>query len=113
MAGPRRRILFVCHHNRRRSATAERVFSKRADIEVRSAGTSEAALARVNGRMLELADLIFVMDDHQREALERMVPDDPALARIVCLQIADEYPCLDGELVRLLEERVGRYLNSR
>ena len=113
MAGLRRRILFVCHHNRRRSATAERVFAKRADIEVRSAGTSEAALARVNGRMLEWADLIFVMDDHQREALERMFPDDPALARIVCLQIADEYPFLDGELVRLLEERVGRYLNSR
>ena len=63
--------------------------------------------------MLEWADLIFVMDDHQREALERMFPDDPALARIVCLQIADEYPFLDGELVRLLEERVGRYLNSR
>ena len=113
MARPLRRILFVCHHNRRRSATAERVFAKRADIEVRSAGTSEAALARVNGRMLEWADLIFVMDDEQRAALEQMFPDDPALARIVCLQIPDEYPFLDGELVRLLEERVGRYLKWR
>jgi predicted protein tyrosine phosphatase len=108
-----RRVLFVCHHNRRRSATAERVFAKRADLEVRSAGTSEAALARVNSRMLEWADLIFIMDDEQREALEQMFPEDPALARVVCLQIPDEYRFLDSELVRLLEERVEPYLNSR
>jgi predicted protein tyrosine phosphatase len=102
----------VCHQNRRRSATAERLFAKRADLEVRSAGTSEEALARVNSRMLEWADLIFVMEDRQRDALEQMFPDNAALERVVCLQIPDEYRFLDGELVRLLQERVAPYLNS-
>lgn len=110
---PIRRVLFICHHNRRRSATAERVFGKRADLEVRSAGTSETALARVNSRMLEWADMIFVMEDTQLEALEQMFPGRPALARVVCLQIPDEYEFLDEELVRLLEERVEPYLKLR
>src|ERR1700687_3541588 len=39
-----RHVLFVCRLNRSRSATAERVFCKRADLEVRSAGTSDDAL---------------------------------------------------------------------
>jgi predicted protein tyrosine phosphatase len=114
MAEPRsvRRVLFVCHYNRRRSATAERVFRKRTDLEVRSAGTSEEALARVNQHMLAWADVIFVMDREQQDALERMFPDDPALARMICLEIPDEFRFLDVELIRLLEERVERHLKA-
>ena len=114
MAEPRRvrRVLFVCQYNRRRSATAERVFAKRSDLEVRSAGTSEEALVRVNRHMLAWADVIFVMDDGQREALDRLFPDDPALARLICLQIPDEFQFLDEELVRLLENRVEPYLQE-
>ena len=107
-----RRVLFVCRANRRRSATAERVFAKRPDLDVRSAGTSEDALARVNAHMLAWADVIFVMEDEQREALERMFPAHPALARVRCLQIPDDYRFLDEELVRMLEERVAAHLNA-
>jgi predicted protein tyrosine phosphatase len=115
MAEPRpvRRVLFVCEYNRRRSATAERVFSKRPDLEVRSAGTNDTALVPINRRMLAWADLIFVMDDEQRAALERMFPGDPALGRVICLEIADKYRFLDRELIRLLEERVAPHLNAR
>ena len=42
------------------------MFSKRADLEVRSAGTAPDALARVNAQMLDWADLIFIMDEQQR-----------------------------------------------
>ena len=38
------RTLFICHFNRKRSATAERVFGKDPTLEVLSAGTSEDAL---------------------------------------------------------------------
>ena len=115
MAEPHRvrRVLFVCHYNRRRSATAERVFAKRSDLEVRSAGTSDDALVRVNQHMLAWADLIFVMDDKQREALDRLFPGDPALARLICLQIPDEFQFLDEELVQLLEDRVTPHLEQR
>ena len=66
--------LFLCRHNRMRSPTAERMFSKRPDLDVRSAGTAPDALARVNAQMLDWADLIFIMDDQQRRSLRRRSP---------------------------------------
>jgi predicted protein tyrosine phosphatase len=105
-----RRILFLCRLNQRRSATAERVFCKRPDLDVRSAGTKEDAMVRVNQRMLDWADVIFTMEDDQRVALERMFPSHPALARVICLEIPDDYTFLQPELVRLLEERVPPHL---
>jgi predicted protein tyrosine phosphatase len=111
MPQPRaRRVLFLCHYNMTRSATAERLFCKRPDLDVRSAGTSPDALARVNALMLEWADVIFIMDDVQRRSLESMFPDHPALQRLVCLDIPDNFTFLEPELVRLLEERVPAHL---
>lgn len=107
---PAKRVLFVCRLNRHRSATAERIFCKRTDLEVRSAGTQEDALVRVNARMLEWADVIFAMDPIQVAALKRMFPAHPALDRVVCLDIPDEFVFLQPQLVELLEERVGQHL---
>ena len=101
-----RRVLFVCHLNRVRSATAERLFCKRTDLDVRSAGTSSDAMVRVNARMLDWADLVLTMDEGQRQALEQMFPGHPTLSRLVCLQIPDEFTFLQPELVVLLRERV-------
>jgi Predicted protein tyrosine phosphatase len=106
-----RRVLFVCHLNRRRSATAERVFCKRPDLDVRSAGTSGDAMVRVNQRMLDWADVIFTMDDEQQRSLERMFPSHPALPHVVCLDIPDDYAFLEPALVKLLEERVTPHLD--
>jgi predicted protein tyrosine phosphatase len=105
-----RRVLFLCRHNRMRSPTAERVFCKRPGLEVRSAGTAADALARVNTNMLEWADLIFIMDEHQRRALRRSFAGHPALDRLICLQIPDEFTFLQPELVALLESRATPHL---
>ena len=105
-----RNVLFICRWNRCRSATAERVFAKRADLDVRSAGTSEDALVRVNQRMLEWADDIFIMDPSQREALEFMFPGHESLQRLICLDIPDDYVFLQPELVALLEAKVKEHL---
>lgn len=105
-----RRILFVCQLNRARSATAERLYCKRTDVDVVSAGTSEDALVRVNERMLEWADVIFTMDAGQQQDLERLFPAHAALAHAICLNIPDDYGFLQPELVQLLEERVGERL---
>ncbi len=107
-----RRVLFICQFNRCRSATAERLFCKRPDLDVRSAGTSDDALVRVNKRMLDWADLIFTMDPEQERALSRMFPGHPSLSRLICLGIPDDYGFLDPELVRLLEERVPAHLGG-
>jgi predicted protein tyrosine phosphatase len=107
---PAKRVLFVCRLNRHRSATAERIFCKRKDLDVRSAGTEDDALVRVNARMIEWADVIFAMDPIQVEALRRLFPAHPALQRVVCLDIQDVYSFLQPQLVKLLEERVGQHL---
>ena len=107
---PAKRVLFVCRLNRHRSATAERIFCKRKDLDVRSAGTEEDALVQVNARMLEWADIIFAMDPLQVEALRRMFPAHPALERVVCLDIEDVYTFLEPGLVKLLEQKVGQHL---
>ncbi|HTH03935.1 MAG TPA: hypothetical protein VL882_26850 [Vicinamibacterales bacterium] len=105
-----KRVLFVCRLNRHRSATAERIFCKRNDLDVRSAGTEEDALVQVNARMIEWADIIFAMDLLQVEALRRMFPAHPALERVVCLDIPDEFVFLQPTLVEMLNERVPRHL---
>jgi len=104
------RVLFICRYNRRRSATAERIFDKDPSLEVRSAGTSEDALVRVSQRMLDWAEIVFTMDDEQRLDLSGMFPGHAALNRIVCLDIRDRYDFLDPELVALLRERAGPHL---
>ena len=107
---PAKRVLFICRLNRHRSATAERIFSKRTDLDVRSAGTEEDAMVRVNVRMLEWADVIFAMDPLQVEALRRMFPAHPALERVICLDIEDVYSFLQPQLVELLQQRVPEHL---
>src|SRR5690349_15445864 len=104
------RVLFVCRRNRRRSATAERIFAKDPTLDVRSAGTSHDALVHVNERMLDWADAIFTMDEDQDQALQHQFAGHQALQRMICLQIPDRYLFLDPELVRLLEERAMPHL---
>jgi predicted protein tyrosine phosphatase len=99
------RALFICHYNRKRSATAERVFSKDPSLDVLSAGTSDEAMVQVNQRMLEWADLVFVMDGEQVEALGKMFPNHPILPEVICLNIQDTYHFLDPDLVAILHER--------
>jgi predicted protein tyrosine phosphatase len=101
------RVLFICHQNRKRSATAERIFDKNPALEVRSAGTGADALVRVNQRMLDWADLVFTMDDHQQRDLARMFPGHPVLDKLICLGIPDQYDFLDPDLVALLRERTA------
>lgn len=104
------RALFICHFNKKRSATAERVFGKDPTLDVLSAGTSDEALVQVNERMLEWADIVFVMDPDQIRDLQRMFPGHAAMDRVVCLQIRDVYDFLDPQLVTLLQERTLPHL---
>jgi predicted protein tyrosine phosphatase len=106
------RVLFVCRLNRNRSATAERLFCKRQDLDVRSAGTNEEARVQVNERMMDWADMIFAMDSLEEDNLKEMFPNHSSLARIVCLDIPDQFGFNDPELVRLLTHRVELHLTK-
>ncbi len=105
-----KKVLFVCSQNRLRSPTAEQVFSTRRDIEVDSAGMNNDADNPLIGELVEWADIIFVMEKAHRGKLQRRFHRHLKKARIICLDIPDDYEFMDPELVRILEARVPRYL---
>ena len=105
-----RHVLFLCSQNRLRSPTAEQVFSKRPDIEVDSAGTNNDADNPLTAELVEWADIIFVMEKAHRNKLQRRFRAHLKEARVICLDIPDEFEFMDPMLVRLLETKVSRYL---
>ncbi len=111
-AGPLR-VLFICSRNRRRSPTAEAVFSGRDDLEAASAGLAPDAEELVTAETLEWADMIFVMEKVHRTRLQRRFAPHIRHARIVCLDIPDRYEFMDEALVRRLETAVSPLLRRR
>ena len=107
-----RRILFVCSQNRLRSPTAEHVFARRRDIEVDSAGTNADAEQPLSRELVEWADLIVAMEKTHRAKIQKRFRAALAGKRVVCLDIPDDYAFMDPELVRLLENRMLRFLPS-
>ncbi|WP_027062074.1 low molecular weight protein tyrosine phosphatase family protein [Mesorhizobium loti] len=105
-----KKILFVCSQNRLRSPTAEQVFSKRQDIEVASAGTNHDADTPLTHQLVAWADIIFVMEKAHRTKLQKKFKASLEKARVICLDIPDEYDFMDLELISLLKARVSRYL---
>lgn len=104
------RILFVCGRARARSPTAEQVFSRWPGLETASAGVSDDADEPLEADHLAWAETIVVIERAHRLKLMRRF--GPALrhARIVCLDVRDDYAVMEPALVRLLEARAGRFL---
>ena len=105
-----KRVLFVCSQNRLRSPTAEQVFSARSDLECSSAGLNHDAENPVTPELVEWAEIIFVMEKTHRNKLRQKFKPQLAKARVICLDIPDDYEYMDPELIRLLKTRAGRYL---
>ena len=103
-------ILFVCSQNRLRSPTAEQVFANHPGIETNSAGTNHDAENPLTGELVEWADIIFVMERAHRSKLQKRFRTALKRARVICLDIPDDYACMDPELIHLLKAKVGRYL---
>ncbi|RWM77739.1 MAG: protein tyrosine phosphatase [Mesorhizobium sp.] len=105
-----KKVLFVCSQNRLRSPTAEQVFSRRNDVEVASAGTNHDADTPLTHDLVSWADIIFVMEKAHRAKLQQKFKASLKTARVICLDIPDDYEFMDPGLVRLLEARVSKYL---
>lgn len=105
-----KRVLFLYSRNRLRSPTAERVFGGRRDLEVISAGLAPDAEEPVTPNHLAWADLIFVMEKRHRQALSRRFRRHVGRARLVCLDIPDDFAFMDPRLVDLLIARAGPHL---
>ncbi|MEO5937977.1 MAG: phosphotyrosine protein phosphatase [Sphingomonas sp.] len=103
-------ILFVCSQNRLRSPTAEQIFSTRSDFAVSSAGTNHDAENPITDELITWADLIFVMERHQRNKLQKRFRSAIKDKRVVSLEIPDDYQFMDASLIRLLRTKMARYL---
>lgn len=106
-------VLFICSQNRLRSPTAEQVFAAHPGIECSSAGLNNDAENPVTPELVEWADIIFVMEKAHRNKLSAKFKQYLGKARVICLDIPDEYEYMDPVLVELLKEKVTRHLPAR
>lgn len=58
------------------------------------------------------ADIIFVMEKTHRAKLQQKFKTSLKKARVICLDIPDDYAFMDPALVDLLEPRVSKYLGE-
>ncbi|KJC59554.1 phosphotyrosine protein phosphatase [Bradyrhizobium sp. LTSPM299] len=103
-------VLFVCSANRLRSPTAEQVFSTWPGIETDSAGVLASAAVQLSAEQVDWADIIFVMEKVHRSKLTRQFRSRLKDKRVICLDIPDDYELMDPMLIRMLENRVPRFL---
>ena len=102
----RRKILFVCSRNRRRSLTAETIFKKEPAWDVRSAGTEEGARIKVTAGQLGWAEVVVTMEKRHNERLRQKYPEALAEKKLVCFFIADDYEYMEPALIELLREKM-------
>ena len=105
------KILFVCSENRLRSPTAAAVFSKYEGIEAISAGTNADASTLVSGDLIEWADAILVMEKSHRNRVAKKFRALLKDKKLAVLEIPDNYSYMDEELIKMLTDRVPRYLH--
>ncbi len=104
------RVLFVCSQNRLRSPTAEQLFAAWPGVEVTSGGLNHDAEEPLTLEMVRDADIIFVMEKAHRRRLSARFGSALGAARVICLDIPDDYDFMEPALVRLLQARVPRHL---
>ena len=107
--GAMKKVLFLCSQNRLRSPTAEQVFASYPGIEVASAGLNNDAETPTTPELVKWADLIFVMERAHRNRLQKRFRAY-LKARVICLDIPDDYEFMDEGLIRLLKTKVARHL---
>jgi predicted protein tyrosine phosphatase len=105
-----KRVLFVCSGNIDRSPTAEGLLRGKEGFEVKSAGTWVGARTAVSKELINWADMIFVMEEHHKQALKQI--DQRADMKIIVLDVDDCYLKGDPELTRILKERLSKYLGK-
>lgn len=103
-------LLFVCSENRLRSPTAEAVFCEYEGVDAIGAGTNSDAETPVSGDLIEWADAILVMEKSHRNKVAKKFKDLLKGKKLVCLDIPDNYECMQPELIKILKVKVPRHV---
>lgn len=99
-----KKVLFICNQNQNRSKTAEEIFKNK--FETKSAGLFNEK--PVSEKELNWADIIFVMEDFQREEIAKRFPKQYMKKRILSLNIPDVYYYNQPELVMELKNKITK-----
>lgn len=100
------KLLFVCTGNLDRSPTAEELFKDK--HKTKSCGVSLGSPVRLSKELIDWADKIFCMQELHKEIVLEIQPK--AKDKVIVLNIEDSYFKNDPELIKLLKEKVGKYI---
>jgi len=103
------KVLFVCSANVDRSPTAEKIYADHPGWEVKSAGVSLYARTPVSAELVEWSDVIFTMEDYQRQRIMYKFADI-ADKTVVSLHIPDKFVYMSPLLVEIIKEKVDKWL---
>jgi predicted protein tyrosine phosphatase len=106
------KVLFVCSRNSWRSPTAEKIYKNHQGLQVKSAGTEPSARIKVTAKLIEWADVIFVMEKKHKQRLADKFPEMIMYKSVFVLDIPDEYKYMDEELIEQIKMSVTPYLDS-
>lgn len=106
------RILFVCSMNKLRSPTAEGVFATMRGIEVDSAGTAHDAHNPLTQENVSWATHIVCMEDEHASHVRRRFRAH-LRAKVIVLNIPDDYEYMDPSLIWKLEKTMGRWYQGQ
>jgi len=104
-------VLFVCSKNQWRSPTAETLWRRHPDWNVRSGGTSPNARHHVSEDDIRWADVILVMEEKHKSRLRAEYTRLLEFKPVHVLDIPDDYRYMDAELVEQLEQVVPSILS--
>lgn len=107
--GPKK-VLFVCAQNKIRSVTAERMFARSQQYQVRSRGVGNDARVKLTAGDLGWADVIFVMEKNHKNRIAKKFPEEAAGKKIVCLFIEDIYEPHESALIAELRRKLAPHL---
>jgi protein-tyrosine phosphatase len=103
-------LLFVCSRNQWRSPTAEEIFKNSQEHQVKSAGTEPSARIKITEKLINWADIIFVMEKKHKDRIEQRFATVVNEKELIVLDITDDYQFMDEELVDLIKLSVSAYL---
>lgn len=111
----RKKLLFVCTANLQRSPTAENLFNGNKNYEAKSAGIHPYAPQTVTKELVDWADIIFVFSEknegHKSFLLEKFNGLNPN--KVIDLDVQDMFDKNDPELIKLLKEKLAKYLDEK
>jgi len=95
------RILFICNQGMHRSRTAAELFHDQ--FETSAKGVYENLVSEND---MATADLIVVMEEHQRKKLAELFPKEYLKKRIICWNVPDIYSYNQPALIPVLKEKM-------